>query len=244
MNQCLLRDMQVSITSHTFRPGALRSCSSCVALHNLIHVSHKVPLRHLFYQLASVQQPHLMAQCHLNHVQSPPNKPSSLFWAPPLCLQFLSMILLEYLFIVVNLISENELYLTSVATVHNFPQMHPHSYPRDRGKYAWMTLMGRRWDTLTHTKAVPSSKIVRKNKEDQYFRKTNNPNSSKKTKLTRCLEFLKCVIHKREMNYYGCSRVLCIFKHVTFLWVLCFFFTYLHFGEWDFLYLAIFVCHL
>lgn len=64
------------------------------------------------------------------------------------------------------------------------------------------------------------------------------------TELTRLLEFLKGVIHQGEMDYYGCSGVLCIRKHITFLWVLFFFFTYLHFGEWDFLYLAIFVCHL
>lgn len=64
------------------------------------------------------------------------------------------------------------------------------------------------------------------------------------TELTRLLEFLKGVIHQGEMDYYGCSGVLRIRKHITFLWVLLFFFTYLHFGEWDFLYLAIFVCHL
>jgi len=45
------------------------------------------------------------------------------------------------------------------------------------------------------------------------------------TELTRLLEFLKGVIHQGEMDYYGCSGVLCIQKHVTFLRVLLFFFT-------------------
>lgn len=77
--------MQVSDMAHRFGPGALRSCSSCFALHTLIYLSFRVPLKHspvLPARHCSVALPD--GTLPFGPAPAPPSEPSFLCWAPPL----------------------------------------------------------------------------------------------------------------------------------------------------------------